>query len=200
MRTIALAMIALLVLASTGHSQRAQEPPADVPSCKILRTRAPVIVDGRADEADWKAAAPIDCPRAAPAWKLLSTVVNNALSYDSCILPPALLRPFAEKLDECVLALASKLAGSQATQLRLPRNAGGCGMPSAVERSITGFLATYLRCPPPHSTSSTGWASSGLPQAAEESLQALRHMGVHVDAWGMPHSTEPAHPFQPSTM
>ena len=59
MRTIALVMIALLALAGTGHSQRTQEPPADVPSCKILRTRAPITVDGRADEADWKAAAPI---------------------------------------------------------------------------------------------------------------------------------------------
>jgi len=60
MRTIALTMIALLASAGTGHSQRAQEPPDQVPSCTILRTRGPITVDGHSDEADWKAAAPID--------------------------------------------------------------------------------------------------------------------------------------------
>ena len=60
MRTTAIALTLLLALACTGHCQRAQDPPDAVPSCKILRTRAPIVVDGHADEADWRAAAPID--------------------------------------------------------------------------------------------------------------------------------------------
>ena len=60
MRTIAVSLTVLLALAGACHSQRAQDPPDQVPSCQILRARTAITVDGHADEADWKAAAPID--------------------------------------------------------------------------------------------------------------------------------------------
>ena len=92
----------------------------------------------------------IDGRRFGPAWKLLAIVANNALSYDCCVLSPGLLRPFAVALDECVLDATETFIGTKgmepitAQRLRLPRQFGGCDLPSNIQRSRTGFLSQYL--------------------------------------------------------
>ena len=42
----------------------------------------------------------LECRRRAPAWKLVTTVVNNALSFDCCAVPPEALSSCAQELDE----------------------------------------------------------------------------------------------------
>ena len=143
--------------------------------------------------------APIECPRAAPVWKMLTAVVNNALSFDSCILVPALSRPLAERLDSIVARLAKSVAQAELPQqaidqMRLPRNCGGCGIPSAADRCSTAFLATYLRCPPAEGDFAA-WEAAGLVSQATEAASHIAGMGAHIDEWGMPHAAKPANPL-----
>ena len=61
-----------------------------------------------ADAADWMRRmyeADLECRRLAPAWKLVTIVLNNALSFDSCVVPPEALASYAQELDEIVDAL-----------------------------------------------------------------------------------------------
>ncbi|MFA6110366.1 MAG: carbohydrate-binding family 9-like protein, partial [Candidatus Latescibacterota bacterium] len=60
MKTLILTAAAILAGTCGALAQRSQDPPAEVPSCTILQARGPIVVDGRADEADWKAAPAID--------------------------------------------------------------------------------------------------------------------------------------------
>ena len=55
-------LIAALVLATAcgALSQRAQDPPAEVPSYTILQARGTITIDGLLDEADWEQAPTID--------------------------------------------------------------------------------------------------------------------------------------------
>ncbi len=58
---VILSAAAIVVLGvASALAQRAQAPPADVPSYTIHQATGPIVVDGRADEADWQAAAGID--------------------------------------------------------------------------------------------------------------------------------------------
>ena len=61
---------------------------------------------------------PLEEAAIAPAWKLLATVANNALSYDACVLPPALSRPLAERLDSLRLSPRSSWCSSACRGLR----------------------------------------------------------------------------------
>ena len=140
--------------------------------------------------------APIEGPRVAPAWKLTSAVVNNALSYDSCILSPVACRPLAEELDSTVASLVAAIAKAEMdsdaiSQARLPRSSGGCGLPSAAERCSTAFLSTFLRCPPPADMPPEAWEQTGLTTAAAEAAREVAGMGAHIDAWGMSHAAAP---------
>ena len=148
--------------------------------------------------------APLEGAAVAPAWKLLATVANNALSYDACILPPALSRPLAERLDSAVLGAAARIAATdgfdsaQATQLRLPRAHGGCSLPSAAQRCDTSFLATFLLYPRAQSVTPAAWRAAGLTGAAEEAQHRITsETGVHIDGWGMPHREQPDEPLVP---
>lgn len=60
MRTLALTVAVILAGAGSAFPQRSQDPPVEVPSCTILQARGPIVVDGRADEADWQTAPAID--------------------------------------------------------------------------------------------------------------------------------------------
>ena len=51
--------------------------------------------------------ADLECRRLAPAWKPVITVLNNAFSFDCCVVPPEALASYAQELDEIVEALFS---------------------------------------------------------------------------------------------
>ena len=49
--------------------------------------------------------ADLECRRLAPAWKLVTIVLNNALSFNCCVVPLEALASYAQELDEIVEAL-----------------------------------------------------------------------------------------------
>ena len=55
--------------------------------------------------------AKLECRRLAPAWKLVSIVLNTAWSFDCCVVHPEALASFAQELDEIVDALLPMFAG-----------------------------------------------------------------------------------------
>ena len=75
--------------------------------------------------------ADLECRRLAPAWKLVTIVLNSALSFDCCVVPPEALALYAQELDEIVEALFLLFAGQDQLEphtikrVRLPRIAGG---------------------------------------------------------------------------
>ena len=60
MRRFALPLGLLLVSGTGALSERAQDPPAQVPTCQIFRASGPVTVDGKADDPAWQRAEPVD--------------------------------------------------------------------------------------------------------------------------------------------
>ena len=94
-----------------------------------------------------------DVPVLHAAYKLTTGVLNQALSYDICVLPVATIGALADQLDELVLNVLRNIVGADWTVhtealLRLPRANGGCGVLSTADRAHTAFLSTILRCPP----------------------------------------------------
>ena len=54
MRHVTVTVCALIMSASAALCQRAQDPPAEVPSYEIRFASGPIAIDGKADEADWQ--------------------------------------------------------------------------------------------------------------------------------------------------
>ena len=73
----------------------------------------------------------LECRRLAPAWRLVTIVLNSALSFDCCVVPPEALASYAQELDEIVVALfplfvaQDRLESHTIKRMRLPRIAGG---------------------------------------------------------------------------
>ena len=72
--------------------------------------------------------ADLECRRLAPAWKLDTIVLNNALSFDCCVVPPKALASYAQELDEIVDALLPMFVGQDRREhasierMGLPKN------------------------------------------------------------------------------
>ena len=62
--------------------------------------------------------ADLECRRLAPAWKLVIIVLNNALSFDCCVVPPKALASYALELDEIVEALFPLFVGQDRLEPR----------------------------------------------------------------------------------
>ena len=56
--------------------------------------------------------------RLAPAWKLVTIVLNSVLSFDCCVVPPEALASYAQELDEIVDALMPNVCGTRPTWAR----------------------------------------------------------------------------------
>ena len=137
-----------------------------------------------------------DTPVLHAAFKLAMGVLNQALSYDICVLPVADLGTLADQLDTLVLNVMRTIIGDgwdtdTEALLRLPRSHGGCGVQSTADRAHTAFLSTVLRCPPATTDTPTAWAEGGVLQACNHSISWLRTQGVWLDAWAMPRSSPP---------
>ena len=133
------------------------------------------------------------------AFKLTVGVLNQALSYDICVLPLASLGPIAEELDDLVLDIVRRIVGggwqAHTTDLvQLARAQGGCGVHSTTDRAHTAFLSTVLRCPPAATEDPTAWTAGGVLEACRCSVSWLQEQGVWLDSWGMPR-VEPPHPM-----
>ena len=135
-------------------------------------------------------------------WKLLVGVVNEALSFDLCVLPPAIVLPLAQSLDAAINDLFSRIVQMPPDQIasetglraltlaRLPRSAGGCGMLAYADRAYTAFLATVIGNAPLMHDSGCREAA-GIPAHAQECINWLEQAGVHLDEWGMPQDSRP---------
>ena len=119
------------------------------------------------------------CRRLAPAWKLVNIVLNSALSFDSCVVPPEALASHAQEFDETVDALLPLFAGQDRLEhasirrTRLPKQFGGFWVTPISLRSPLAFLALYLAIAP--SVARTRSAST-----------RLRHLGLSIDEMAMP--------------
>ena len=96
----------------------------------------------------------LDCRRLAPAWKKVTTVLNNVLSFDCCVVPPEAMASHAQELDEIVDTLLPLFAGQDRLELvsikrmRLPRKFGGFVVAPMSLRSPMAFPAQYLALAP----------------------------------------------------
>ena len=92
--------------------------------------------------------ADLECRRLAPAWKLVTIVLNNALSFDCWVVPSEALASFAQELDEMVDALMPMFVGQDRLEhfsinrMRLFRNAGGFDVTPTLFRSPMAFSRT----------------------------------------------------------
>ena len=118
----------ILVTASDGEYRTeitTEARKSHEPTDNRLRN-ARVLADGirQMCEAD------LECRRLAPAWKLVTIVLNNALPTDCCVVPPEAMASYAQQLDEIVEALFPLFVGQDrldpltVKRMRLPRNAG----------------------------------------------------------------------------
>ena len=121
----------------TAGARRNQEPTRErLQHARIL-----------ADKIRQMCEADLDCRRLAPAWKLVTIVLNNALSFDCCVVPPEALASYAQELDEILETLLPLFVGQDRLEhvsikrMRLPRNAGGFDATSALLRSPVAFLS-----------------------------------------------------------
>ena len=156
-----------------------------------------------------------------PAWKLISQVLNKALSYDVCVSPPGRLRPHTDELDALVSGLARRCADPGRTDsehewqralasLRLPRRHGGLDLPSASAIAPFAYLSTIVAVVPGAVSALAGrhgspaaaertlskLASAGLLAEADSAQRAMVDQGVVVDAWGMPARRDTESPTQ----
>ena len=65
--------------------------------------------------------ADLECTHLAPAWKLVTIVLNNALSFDCCVVPPEAMASYAQELDEIVEALFPLFVGQDRLEPSLSR-------------------------------------------------------------------------------
>ena len=158
-----------------------------------------------ADKLKEMANTPLEVPRLLAIWRILVGSLNEALSYDVCIIPPSLMAPLANQLDDIVSELLALIAGTGWSQTqddlcRLDRQCGGCGVPSCTTRAYTAFLASVLRCPPIHKDAQSVRAGAGLIGHVAESLGWLQQKGIWIDDWGMPHKSRPSASMRPESM
>ena len=98
--------------------------------------------------------ADLECRRHAPAWKLVTVVLNNAVSFDCCVVPPEALASHEQELDEIVEALfllfveQDRLESHTIKRMRLPRIAGVFDVAPMHLRSPMAFLSQYLAIAP----------------------------------------------------
>ena len=84
----------------TTEARKNHEPTSSgLPNARMLADRIRQMC-----EAD------LECSRA-PAWKLVTIVLNNASSFNCCVVPPEALASYAQELDEIVEALFSLFVG-----------------------------------------------------------------------------------------
>ena len=85
----------------TAATRKTHEPTSDrLQKARILGDKI-----RRMCEAD------LECRRLALAWKLVSIVLNNALSFDFCVVPPEALTSHARELDKIVGAFLPMFVG-----------------------------------------------------------------------------------------
>ena len=130
------------------------------------------------------------------AFRITTGVINQALTFDICVIPFATLGVLAEELDNIVLDLISRIVGHGWNEhtlslIRLSRCNGGCGIPSTADRAHTAFLSTILRCPPGATDTPEAWQQAGVLQACDSSIKWIRSKGVWLDSWAMPRRQQP---------
>ena len=138
--------------------------------------------------------ADLECRRLAPAWKLVTIVLNNALPFDCCVVPPEALGSYAQEVDEIVDALLPLFVGQDPLEhvsierMRLSRNAGGFDATSALLRSPMAFLAQYLAIASSVANASgvRAMETLRLVEAARDAQESLRRMGQSIDERNMP--------------
>ena len=139
--------------------------------------------------------ADLECRRLAPAWKLVTTVLNNALSFDCCVVPPEALASYAQELDEIVEVLFPLFVGQDQLEshtikrmMRLPRIADGFDVTPMLLRSPMTVLAQYLAIAPSVAKAAgvRTMETLGIVEAAKDVQGRLRLMGLSPDERGMP--------------
>ena len=134
----------------------------------------------------------MECRRLAPAWKLVTIVLNNALSFDCCVVPPEALASYAQELDELVEALFPLFVGQDRLEpltvkrMPLPMNAGGFDAAPVLLRSPMAFLAQYLAIAPSVAKAAgvRAMETLGIVEAARDAQRRLRLMGLSIDERG----------------
>ena len=122
--------------------------------------------------------ADLECRRLAPAWKLVNIFLNNALSFDCCVVPPEATASYAQELGEIFEALFPFFVGQDRLEpltikrMRLPRNAGGFDVMLACLQSPTAFLAQYLAIAP------------SVAKAAGERAESSKRPGMRREGQG----------------
>ena len=168
----------------TAGARRNQEPTSErLQHARIL-----------ADKIRQMCEADLDYRRLAPAWKLVTIVLNNALSFDCCVVPPEALASYAQELDEIVETLLPLFVGQDRLQhvsikrMRLPRYAGGFDATSALLRSPMAFLSQYLALAPSVANASgvRAMETLGLVEAARDAQERLWQKGLSIDERRMP--------------
>ena len=142
---------------------------------------------------------PGDFPRAQAAWRLLVGVVNEAVSYDLCILPPAVTAACADRLDTLVLTTATHIFGHDLIQHsglhRLSRARGGFGVVPVATRAYTAFLAAVLANPAPPRATEAEWNAAAISTHAQACIDWLAAHQVFLDEWGSAHHLPPPVPL-----
>ena len=101
-------------------------------------------------------------------------VLNNAFSFDCCVVPPEALASHAQELDEIVEALFPLFVGQERLEphtfkrMRLPRNAGGVDATPVLQRSPMAFLAQYVAIAPSVAEQRKHWGSLKQPGMRRE--------------------------------
>ena len=147
-----------------------------------------------ADKIKQMCEADLACRRLAPAWKLVTIVLNNALSFDSCVVPPEAIASYAQEIDELVDALLPLFAGQHRFEpvsikrMRLPRKFGGFDVTPMYLRSPMAFLAQILAIAPSvaRTTGVQPMEMLGLIEAARNAQDRPRHLGLSIDENAMP--------------
>ena len=141
--------------------------------------------------------ADLECRRLAPAWKLVTIVLNNALSFDCCVVPPEALASYAQKLYEIVDALLAMFVGQDRLEHMLPSKECACprmleDLPLLLLRSLMAFSAQYLAIASSvaKSTGLRAMETLALVAAARGAQGKLGHVGPSMDERAMPREVD----------
>ena len=133
--------------------------------------------------------ADLECRRLAPAWKLVTIVLNNALSFDCCVVPPEALASYAQELDEIVDALLPMFVGQDRLEhvstkrMRFPGTLEDLTSHQTLLRSRMAFLAWCLAVAlsVAKSTGLQATKTLGLVEAARDAQDKLKRRGLTRD-------------------
>lgn len=145
-------MTALLALAvacgppaeKTPPSQRVQDPPAEVPSCTVLKASGPIVVDGLLNESDWQQAPtiefafPWDDVTAVPAQ---STVARMLWDEENLYIIYECVDPY---LDSEVTEKDGPVYEEDAVEIFVTPNADDVSAYFGYEMNINGALLDYM--------------------------------------------------------